>query len=70
VPDLLRERHLFFLSVYLVQVTTSDIQGASSDDFIWIKIRGDRGTTEKILLDNENFNDFQQGRYMYCVYII
>ena len=56
--------------MYLVQVTTSDIQGASSGDFIWIKIRGDRGTTEKILLDNKNLDDFGQGRYLYCVYII
>ena len=41
---------------------TSDIQDAGVDELIWIKIRGDRGTTRKIRLDNKNVDDFEQGR--------
>jgi len=54
--------HKFLLSVYLIQVRTSDIQGAGTDEVIWIKIRGDRGTTTKMMLNNENVDDFKQGR--------
>ncbi|XP_073252161.1 lipoxygenase homology domain-containing protein 1-like [Porites lutea] len=49
------------LTEYDIKTGTSDIVGADSNANIWIIIRGVKGVTRKILLDNPEKDDFQQG---------
>ncbi|CAH3177156.1 unnamed protein product [Porites evermanni] len=47
---------------YDIKVATSDIEGASSNANVFIKIHGEKGVTSEIKLDYSNRNDFEQGQ--------
>ena len=53
--------YILLTSEYDIKTGTSDIAGAGSNANIWIIIRGVKGVTRKILLDNPGKDDFQQG---------
>ena len=53
--------YILLTSEYDIKTGTSDVVGADSNANIWITIRGVKGVTRKILLDNPGKDDFQQG---------
>ena len=52
---------ILLTSEYHVKTGTTDNAFAGTNANVWIKIKGEKGVTRKLLLDNPGKDDFQQG---------